>query len=551
MSRSSQNGTQPEPPRRVRCAIYTRKSTSEGLESDFNTLDAQREAAEYYIRAMRGEGWEALPDRYDDGGFTGANVERPALRQLLTDIEAGKVDCVVVYKVDRLSRSLLDFAQLLALFEEKSVGFVSTTQQFNTRDAMGRLTFNILLSFAQFEREMIADRTRDKMGAARKRGKWLGSRPPLGYEGDRDRMRLVVVPEEADRVRTIFQLYLRLRSVAKVALRLRELRWERKRVIAKAGHALGGGPWTEKDVHLVLRNPIYLGKVRFKGKLYEGEHEAIVDAALFEHVQVTLDSKACGRGKRRGRNPEYLLQGLLHCGLCDQLMTTTSAQGRKGEVYRYYACRNRARTAEHPCDHPRLTAPEVEALVVERLRHVCSDVEMRDQIATRMQTTEPDLAARIQGERAKVEQQRASLRAEADHLMRTIGRDGPGPGGKLLAERIGEIESELGPLNTRADMLDGQMHALQVAAEQVRQTMAILEVFDEAWAAFDDAERQELTHLLVERVVVNEPAGRLDITFHDLGGPLGAADAEAGGQGDDDSEDDDRPAAPQAAEASP
>src|SRR5690606_8142589 len=162
-----------------------------GLEMDFNTLDAQREAAEFYICAMKHEGWVAIETRYDDGGFTGANTERPALKRLLADIEAGEVDCVVVYQVDRPSRSLLDFAQLLALFEEKQVGFVSTTQHFNTRDAMGRLTLNIVVSFAQFEREMIADRTRDKMGAARKRGKWLGSRPPLGYDGDRERMRLV------------------------------------------------------------------------------------------------------------------------------------------------------------------------------------------------------------------------------------------------------------------------------------------------------------------------------------------------------------------------
>ena len=309
MSRGTQSGAA-EAPRRVRCAIYTRKSTSEGLESDFNTLDAQREAAEFYVRAMRGEGWEALPERYDDGGFTGANIERPALQRLLADIDAGKVDIVVVYKVDRLSRSLLDFAQLLARFEEKNVGFVSTTQQFNTRDAMGRLTLNIVVSFAQFEREMIADRTRDKMGAARKRGKWLGSRPPLGYVGDRERMRLVVVPDEAEQVRTMFQLYLRLGSAAEVARRVNELGWERKTTRTRAGREVGGGAWTEKDVHMLLRNPIYLGKVDFKGERYEGEHEAIVDAPLFEQVQRTLDAKACGRGPRRGRNPEYLLQSL-------------------------------------------------------------------------------------------------------------------------------------------------------------------------------------------------------------------------------------------------
>jgi len=216
------------------------------------------------------EGWEALPDRYDDGGFTGGNIDRPALQRLLADIEAGKIDMVVVYKVDRLSRSLLDFAQLLALFEAKGVGFVSTTQQFNTRDAMGRLTLNIVVSFAQFEREMIADRTRDKMGAARKRGKWLGSRPPLGYAGDRERMRLVVVPEEAEQVRSMFQLYLRLGSAAEVATRVNALGWTRKQAKPRTGHVLGGVPRDAKDVHMLLRSALCSASTRSTSRLRTG-----------------------------------------------------------------------------------------------------------------------------------------------------------------------------------------------------------------------------------------------------------------------------------------
>ncbi|HHH30646.1 MAG TPA: recombinase family protein, partial [Polyangiaceae bacterium] len=273
---------------KVRCAIYTRKSTSEGLDADFNTLDAQREAAEYFIRAMAGEGWEALPHRYDDGGFTGANTDRPALKRLLADIEAGEVDCVVVYKVDRLSRSLMDFAKLLALFDQKDVTFVSTTQNFNTTNSMGRLTLNILLSFAQFEREMIAERTRDKMAAARKRGKWLGSRPPYGYLGDRDKKQLVVIEEEAERVRTIFRMYLRLGSVNAVAKRINDLGWMKKGYRAKTGRVTPARQYRDKDVHSILRNVTYLGKVEFNGELYEGEHEAIVSEELFARVQSVL-----------------------------------------------------------------------------------------------------------------------------------------------------------------------------------------------------------------------------------------------------------------------
>jgi site-specific DNA recombinase len=190
--------------RQVRCVIYTRKSTAEGLDQEFNTLDAQREAAESYIASQRQQGWICLPDRYDDGGYTGGNMERPAMKQLLADIEDGKVDCVVVYKVDRLSRSLLDFARIMEVFEQHNVSFVSITQQFNTATSMGRLILNVLLSFAQFEREMIAERTRDKMAAARRKGKWLGGTPVLGYDVDPQTRRLIVNPEEAARVRDIF-----------------------------------------------------------------------------------------------------------------------------------------------------------------------------------------------------------------------------------------------------------------------------------------------------------------------------------------------------------
>ena len=202
------------PDGRVRCAIYTRKSTSEGLDSDFNTLDAQREACEFFIRSQVGDGWEVIETHYDDGGYTGGNIDRPAFQRLLTDIENGLVDQIVVYKVDRLSRSLMDFARIMGNLDAANIGFVSVTQQFNTASSMGRLTLNILLSFAQFEREIISERTRDKIGASRKRGKWTGGFVPLGYAVDRERKRLVIVPEEADVVRRVFGLYLSIGSPA-------------------------------------------------------------------------------------------------------------------------------------------------------------------------------------------------------------------------------------------------------------------------------------------------------------------------------------------------
>jgi site-specific DNA recombinase len=210
---SNGNGRLTGPPKPIRCAIYTRKSTDEGLSQDFNSLDAQREAGEAYIRSQAGEGWSLLPAPYDDGGYTGANMERPAVKRLLADIQAGKVDCVVVYKVDRLSRSIRDFARMMELFEKQGVSFVSVTQQFNTTTSLGRLTLNILLSFAQFEREIISERTRDKHTAARRKGKWTGGHLILGYDLDPGGGRLIVNPTEAERVRSIFQWYIEGESV--------------------------------------------------------------------------------------------------------------------------------------------------------------------------------------------------------------------------------------------------------------------------------------------------------------------------------------------------
>src|SRR5262245_20297966 len=246
MSKTNGKGTPATVPL-VRCAVYTRKSTEEGLEQEFNSLDAQREAAEAYVASQRHEGWTCLPDRYDDGGFTGGNMERPALQRLMTDIEAGKIDCVVVYKVDRLSRSLLDFARMMETFERHRVSFVSVTQQFNTATSMGRLVLNVLLSFAQFEREIISERTRDKIAATRRKGKWAGGHPLLGYDVDPQGFRLLVNADEAVRVRAIFDLYLELQSLLPVVTELDRRGWLNKRWITRKGHQRGGKAFTRTN----------------------------------------------------------------------------------------------------------------------------------------------------------------------------------------------------------------------------------------------------------------------------------------------------------------
>ena len=285
-------------PKAVRCAIYTRKSTDEGLEREFNTLDAQRDAGEAYVRALKHEGWVALPDRYDDGGCTGANLDRPALARLVRDIEAGRIDCVVVYKVDRLSRSLLDFARLVHSFEARGTAFVSVTQQFHTGSSMGRLVLNVLLSFAQFERELIAERTRDEVAAARRKGHWTGGRPVLGYAievGPRQN-RLVVVPDEASQVRDIYALYLELGSLLPLTQELARRGWVDTAHAVPEGKARPGRPFTRTSLHQLLTNVLYAGQVRYKDEVHPGQHDAIVNADLWQSVQDHLARGGKGRG---------------------------------------------------------------------------------------------------------------------------------------------------------------------------------------------------------------------------------------------------------------
>ncbi len=358
--------------KKIRCAIYTRKSTSEGLEQEFNTLDAQREACEKYIESQRGEGWRVLPQRYDDGGFTGANMDRPALQQLFDDVHAGTVDCVVVYKVDRLSRSLLDFARIIELFDRSDVAFVSITQQFNTNTSMGRLTLNVLLSFAQFEREIISERTRDKMGAARRKGKWVGGPPVLGYDLNPTTKRLVINEKEAKLVKQIYDLYLKNQSVLAVVKQLNEKGCRTKRRVSKNGCVRGGGIFLTSHVQRILGNVTYVGKVYYSGEVYDGEHEAIIPEEVLEAVSRIREKNRRDRtGIHRNRSGA-LLKGLLRCKACDVAMAPSYS--RKGNrQYRYYVCQNAKKAGYDSCPNPSINASAVEGAVVDGLRKMLLD----------------------------------------------------------------------------------------------------------------------------------------------------------------------------------
>lgn len=314
------------------CAVYTRKSSEEGLEQDFNSLDAQREAGRAYVQSQRHEGWRALTTPYDDGGYSGGTLDRLALQRLLTDIRAGKVQIVVVYKVDRLTRSLADFAKLIELFDAHGVSFVSVTQQFNTTTSMGRLMLNVLLSFAQFEREVTGERIRDKIAASKKKGLWMGGTPPLGYDV-RDR-KLVVDEAEAERVRHIFRRYVQLGTVVKLMVALEAEGHRTKRYTSTTGGTFGGRAFSRGHLYRILSNRIYRGEIVHKDAAYPGEHQAIVEPALWDRVQTLLAANHnAARSDERVASPA-LLKGLIFDGAGNRMSPSHAV--KEGNRYRYY-----------------------------------------------------------------------------------------------------------------------------------------------------------------------------------------------------------------------
>jgi site-specific DNA recombinase len=346
-------------PTRKRCAIYTRKSTEEGLEMDFNSLDAQREACAAYILSQAGEGWEPVNELYDDGGWSGGSMDRPALKQLLDDIQAGKVDIVVVYKVDRLTRSLADFAKIVEILDARGASFVSVTQAFNTTNSMGRLTLNVLLSFAQFEREVTGERIRDKIAASKRKGMWMGGTVPHGYRVE-DR-KLVIEPEEAEEVRYIFNRYLELKSVPALVDDLARCGMRTRTRHRKAGGTIGNVCFGKGPIGFLLKNPVFIGKIRHKDSVYDGEHDPIIDRDIFDCVQTILASNNRDKLIARHAKSPTLLSGLV---TDPDGRPMSPVRGQKGsKQYCYYATRFKA--GEDRSSICRVPAGALEKIVID------------------------------------------------------------------------------------------------------------------------------------------------------------------------------------------
>ena len=489
----------------IRCAIYTRKSTEEGLEQEYNSLDAQRDAGEAYIKSQQHEGWVCLSNRYDDGGYTGANMDRPAMRRLIADIEAGKIDCVVVYKVDRLSRSLLDFSRIMETFERYKVSFVSVTQAFNTASSMGRLVLNVLLSFAQFEREMISERTRDKIAAARRKGKWSGGMPILGYTVVDTK--LVVDEDEARRVREIFDMYVEHESMLAVVKELNARGCRTKRWTTRKGTARGGRPFDKNSLYQMLTNVAYIGKVRYKDEVHQGEHRPIIDAAVFAKVQTLMQQNGRSGGRATRNKHGALLRGLLLCTACDCGMNHTySAKGNR--QYRYYVCLRAQQRGWQECPTPSIPAGEIERFVVDQIKGIGRDpLVIRETLAQARRQTE-DQIERLRAERGGLA---ARLRNAHTELGRLAAESQPGD------PRLADTHDRIRQAERRITQIDDELATLDGELVDETEASAALADFNALWDCLAPREQARVIELLVERVAYDGRAGKIAITFRPTG----------------------------------
>lgn len=491
----------------VRCAIYTRKSTEEGLEQEFNSLDAQRESAEAYIKSQQHEGWTCLPDRYDDGGFTGGNMDRPALRRLMADIETGRVDCVVVYKVDRLSRSLLDFAQLMGKFDKHQIAFVSVTQQFNTTNSMGRLMLNVLLSFAQFEREIISERTRDKIAATRRKGKWCGGLPPLGY--DVIDTKLVLNQTEAEQVRAIFDLYVQHEGLIGVVQELNARGWRTKQWTTKRGTSKGGRAYDKNVVYGILRNVTYLGKLKYKSEVHEGEHAAIIGRDVWSRVQSLLQRNGSNGGALIRNRFGAILKGLLYCKSCDCSMSPTHST-KQNKRYRYYVCNNATKRGWHTCFSKSIPAHEIERFVLDQIRCIGRDPAV---IAETIHQARTQSTQQIE----LLGQEQKRLEKELGKYQRSLQAVAGAEQTPSSAAKLADVQSRIRPIEQRLSELRDELQALQRELIDAADVTTALGQFDTVWQALKVAEQNRLIRLLIERVDYCGEEGTVVVTFQPSG----------------------------------
>ena len=489
----------------VRCAIYTRKSTDEGLDRGFNSLDNQRERAEAYIASQ--ENWTALDSRYDDGGFSGGNTERPALKRLIEDAEDHRIDTILTYRLDRISRSLADFVQIHAFLEKHEVALVSVTESINTQTPHGRMMVNVLLSFAQYERELGAERTRHKIEAARRNGKWTGGMPPLGYDTVPEGGRLIVNADEADQVRAIFDLYLANPALVGVAQELTRRGWRRKSWTTKDGKYREGKAWCRVTVQRLLRDPIYAGLQKLGDETFPGDHPAIIKKKTWTAVQALLDGNRQTRGAAARNGQGFLLRGLMRCSACDSAMTPSWTK-RRGKMYRYYTCSQAQKRGHDTCPTKSIAADQIEEIVVAQVRRLGADENLLDET---FRTAVGQVKAQRRGLRAekkRLTRDLADARQAVERLVGALSRT-DGAAGDAVAHELAAAQERVQAIQARQTEIKTELAGLDPKAVDRGDLARALREFDPIWDVLLVPERERIVGLLVERIDMD--AGDLEI----------------------------------------
>ena len=496
----------------MRCAIYCRVSTPGQLNGSFTSLDSQKGYCEAFVKSQAGKGWHCVPDEYADPGFSGTTLDRPGLKKLLADVDNGKIDTVVVYRFDRISRNTRDFHNLIDHLEQRDVSFVSVSEQVNTSEPSGQVMRSIMMSFAQFERDVIAQRTRDKISAAKRQGRWCGGHTPLGYQVLESGGGLSINPNESTTVAAIFDLYLKLQSLRAVAEELNRRGWLTKKQVTKTGSVWGGKPWTKTIIHNHITNPLYVGLVRHNGETYDGQHKAIISKRIWNKVQALLKANCRNGGASTKNKHGHLLRGILYCNSCDAVMNPTASK-RGDRIYRYMVCSAAAQKGWHSCPTPSVSAPAIEEFVRKNIAVIGSDPKLQQetvkQVRKAMKTGRPALRS----ERKRLQTQRTKAQAEIDHLVSALasGRS------QSVTGRLNEVEGLVATMDRRIAEIDLELASTKAGALDEGRLTSAMKQFTPIWDLLFPMEQERLIQLIVDRVEFSGKGADVAISYRPTG----------------------------------
>ncbi|MDD5686338.1 MAG: recombinase family protein [Elusimicrobia bacterium] len=498
-----------------RCAVYTRVSTEEqGRGSDFTSIDNQRECSKDFIKSQKTVGWQVYPESYDDIGFSAKNIERPALKRLLTDIRQKKFDIVVAYKFDRLSRNIKDFVKILDIFEQYGVSFVAVTQRFDTSTSTGRMMMTMLMGFAQFERDIISERTHDKLKAMAEKGKWRGGVPIIGY--DIKDKKLVVNENESEQAIDQFSFYLKEKSLSKAAKLLNAKNYRLKEWITKAGNKIGGRKYNKCNLAFILRNPLHIGKIRYKDTLYNGEHKSIIPDKLWNVVQKLLDKNGITHKSENQDKHNFLLKGLIRCNYCSSMMSPNFAYSPNNHKYFYYKCVKVYKMDKTACKIGSVPAREIEKIVIQRLAFLGNNKTIIEKITKKALESSYNELPTLEKEKVKLNREYTKIEQEGKNLVDILAKDEQKKNNDFVLTKLDEMQKSKNALSEKKEQIALEINKLQnrvIDAEIIRKN---LQTFEKIFDKLTPVEQKELLQLLIKEVIYDEDNSKIKISLRQL-----------------------------------